>query len=190
MSDLNQFNAFLRRLDDRLTQVESMATQMKVQGNLPASLPGQYKGKPIPSIESCEITIPATTVRQSGNIVLAADGPFMARAIHFAWRPTAGQYPGRWRPVASSRDGDLANSDDLIDFYWEYQVTGSHRNRQNAPVPSAVVERGEAGNGYFDFLVEDAIQASCTITIAITPSVAPTNAGVLWVGFSGMYILG
>ena len=182
--------AYIRKLDERLAQLESGIQGAKIQGGIGASMPGQYPGKPIPTIEGVEIVVPVSQVVQQGNIVLAADGPFMARAIHFGWRATGGNNPGYWRPVASSKDPALAGIGfDCMNFYWEYQVTGSHRNRQNIPVPSAVAENGDFGRGFFEFLTEDAFGASSTITVRITPTRNPDSAGVLYVGFSGVYLL-
>lgn len=187
----NDLASFLRRMDAKMQQLEASLQGIRVNGNIPASLPGQYPGKPVPSIEGIEITVPANTNPQSGNIVLVADGPFYARAIHFAWRPTAGVNTGFWRPIAHSISLEIvgAVATDILDFYWEYQSTGSHRNRQNIPVPSAVLQEANSGRGYFEFLTEDVMEASTTITVKIQPTIAPTNAGVLYVGFSGVYVL-
>jgi len=185
----NQIFSLIRQLDNKLMAMESYLQSIKIQGDVPASLPGQYPGKPIPDIEGCEITIAANTNMSQGNIVLSADGPFLARAIHFCFRPTAGNQTGLWRPISSARSPDVGNDDDVINFYWEYQVTGSHRNRQNIPVPSAIPHQAEHGHGYFDFHVEDVFGATSTVSIKITPTVAPANAGIMFVGFSGAYLL-
>lgn len=182
-------NALLRRLDSRVSELASELQQVKVQGDMPASLPGQYPGKPIPHVEGVELSIAANTTTVAGNITISADGPFMARGVHFAWRPTAGNQQGIWRPTSSSRSPDVADIDDVIDFYWEYQVTGSHRNRQNIPVPSALTHAAEEGNGWWEFHVEDIFDETATVQIKVTPTTAPSNAGVLFVGFSGAYIL-
>ena len=185
----NQLFSIIRQLDNKITNLESYIQSIKIQQDVPASLPGQYPGKPIPDIEGCEIAIATNTNISQGNIVLSADGPFLARAIHFCFRPTAGNQTGLWRPISSARSSDVGNDDDVINFYWEYQVTGSHRNRQNTPVPSAIPHQAEEGHGYFDFHVEDVFEASSTVSIRITLTVAPKNAGVMFVGFSGAYLL-
>ena len=188
----NDLASFLRRMDAKMQQLEASLQGIRVNGNIPAALPGQYPGKPVPSIEGIEITVPANTNPQSGNIVLVADGPFYARAIHFAWRSTdAGANLGFWRPVAHNNCLEIVGgvATDVIDFYWEYQSTGSHRNRQNIPVPSAILQSANDGRGYFEFLTEDVMEASTTITVKIQPTNAPTHNGVLYVGFSGVYVL-
>lgn len=187
----NQLSAYIRNLERKVDLLAGQLSQVKVQGDLPASLPGQYSGKPIPSIESVEIDVPSqSTARISNNITIAADGPFMARAIHFAFRKTSGTNTNIWRPISSSEDFAIAGAD-VFNFYWEYQVSGSMRNRQNIAVPSTVPYYGDRGNGYYDFLVEDVFSPSSTVSIWVTPlaGLAEDNEGVLWVGFDGAYIL-
>ena len=183
--------ALIRRLQDRVDLLTARLNAVKVGAGAdqPASLPGQYPGKPIPHTEGVEIDVGANTNAAQGNITIAADGPFMAKRIHFAWRETDGTYVGEWRATSSVHDlaGNVGNQ--LINFYWEYQVSGSHRNRQNIPVPSACVDRAEEGNGYWDFAVQDVFAPTSTITIKVTPTVAPSYAGVLYCGFHGAYVL-
>jgi len=186
--EYNQVMAILRKMDDKVSGFAQEVQSVKVQGGLPASMPGQYPGKPIPSTEGVEIDIAANTTRVMGNIVFSADGPFLARSIHFCFRPTAGA-TGLWRPISSARSPDIGNDDDVINFYWTYQVTGSHRNRSNIDVPSAIPHQAEGGNGYFDLAVEDTFEATSTVSIWITPTVAPAHAGVMYVGFHGAYLL-
>lgn len=186
----NQAAAYLRALEKKIDQLSGSVETMKLQNGAGVALPGQYAGKCIPSVEGCEITMAASTNRVQGNITLAADGPFIARAIHFGWRPTAGNLTGKWRPIASTTDiANIGATFDTIDFYWEYAVTGSRRNRQNVPVPSAMLRQAETGNGYWDLPTEDAFSATATITVWVTPTVAPDHAGIMYVGFSGYYVL-
>lgn len=184
----NQIAAYIRSLEKRIDELSGTVQTVKNQNGAGVALPGQFAGKCIPSTEGVEISILANMNRYQGNITLSADGPFIARAIHFAWRPTAGGNAGLWRPVASADDIAIAGVD-IIDFYWEYSVTGSRRNRQNVPVPSAMLRMAERGNGYWDLPTEDAFSATATITVWVTPTVAPTSAGVMYVGFSGYYVL-
>ena len=189
-NDYNQVMAILRKMDNRMNAFAQEVESVKVQGGLPASMPGQYPGKPIPTTEGVEIDIGANTTRVMGNIVFSADGPFLAKSIPFCFRPTGGQNAvGMWRPISSSRSPDVGNDDDVINFYWEYQVTGSHRNRSNTAVPSAIPHQAEGGNGYFDLAVEDTFEATSTVSVWINPSVAPANAGVMYIGFHGAYLL-
>lgn len=186
----NQLAAYIRSLEKRIDQLSGSMETMKNQNGAGVALPGQFAGKCIPSIEGVDINIGAATNRVQGNITLSADGPFIARAIHFAWRPTADELTGKWRPVSSADLQDNSNiGHDVIDFYWEYSVTGSRRNRQNTPIASALLRMSELGHGYWDFATEDAFSATATITVWITPTVAPDHAGVMYVGFSGYYVL-
>jgi hypothetical protein len=187
----NALAAYIRNLEKKVDLLAGQLSQVKIQGDLPASLPGQYSGKPIPSIEGVEIDIPAqSTARVNGNIIIAADGPFMARAVHFAFRKTSGTNIDIWRPISSASDLAVAGTD-IFNFYWEYQVSGSRRNRQNIPIPSTVPDWGDRGNGFYDFLVEDVFSPTSTVSIWITPlaGLAQGNEGVLFVGFDGAYIL-
>ena len=181
----NQMSSFLRQLEKKVSDLQSQMSGIRIGGDLPASFPGQYAGKPIPSIEAVEIDITTTTNKQQGNIVLAADGPFYARAIHFAWKDSVSK---TWRPISSARDF-AGTGVGILDFWWEYSATGSRRNRQNILIPSSIVDDANQGNGMFSMLMEDVFDPTSTITIGITPTVAPTNEGVLWAGFSGAYIL-
>ena len=188
MSLTAQESAFLRQLMKKVDQLELQVNMKNVQGDQPVSFPGQYPGKPIPHTESVEIDITATTNQQQGNIVIAADGPFLVQRIHFAWRQTSGAGANIWRPISSVHD--LPNTGvALINFYWEYQCSGSHRNRQNNAVPSGAVDRMEEGNGAWELYVQDALAPTTTVTFRITPTTAPSYAGVLWVGMHGCYML-
>lgn len=185
----NQLAATIRILQQQVSKLGSELSMIKAGGGAASSLPGQYSGKPIPSFIGNEVDIPAAATRQQVNIVVAADGPFFARAIHFAYRPTAGGGAiNEWRPLSSI--DDIANAGvDIINFYFEYYVSGSQRNRQDNPVPSSILSKGDDGRGFFEFYCEDVFSPTATITIWITPTVAPANAGRMYVGFSGAYML-
>jgi len=185
----NQTAALIRKLRQEVADLQEKIGITKIQGDIPASLPGQYSGKPIPHTESVEIDIEKNTNAQQGNITLAADGPFLAQRIHFAFRPTAGNYSGVWRPLSSYEDQAGSTMNDAINFYWEYSVSGSYRQRQNNPIPSSCLTEMGRGNGAWDFYVQDVFNPTATITIKITPTNTPDNAGVMWVGFHGCYVL-
>jgi hypothetical protein len=187
----NDLNAYLGHLERMVTRLQSDVTSMKVSGDKPVSLPGQYAGKPIPSRVGVEMNVAAaSTARVQGNITIAADGPFCATSIHFAVRYVGGAASAEWRPISSVHD--ITNTGAFIpNFYWEYQVTGSHRDRQNIAVPSSLVDRAEEGNGFFDFSIQDVFAKTSTVTIWITPTINfdATQAAVVWAGFNGFYIL-
>lgn len=199
--NLNEISGFLRLIEKKFNTLEAHISSVMLQGEGPASLPGQYTGKPIPTTEGVEIDIEANVNQVSGNIVLAADGPFIAHKILFAWRPV--EQPGgqlwatenQWRPISSvsgreTRAANTIDTLDAIDFYWAYTVTGSRRERQNVPVPSACLEtETESGAGVYHLACPDAFSKSSTITVRVTPINAPVSTGVIWVGFHGYYIL-
>lgn len=185
----SEASALLRKLRSEVASLQSQLNMTKIQGDVPASLPGQYPGKPIPHTESVEIDVAANTTPVQNTITLASDGPFLAQRIHFAYRATAGALAGMWRPLSHYQDQSGAVMIDAIDFYWEYQVSGSYRMRQNNPIPSSLISGMELGNGAFDLYVQDAFDPRSTITIKITPTIAPTHAGVIWFGFHGCYVL-
>lgn len=196
MPSLDQFNAnnlsaYIRKLSERLDAQEKLIQTIRSQGGSLVSLPGNYAGKVIPSMIGQEMVIPAgVTTQQFGTITIAAEGPFMACSLHFAFRPTAGANAGCWRPVSSVNDIAMAGlANDVIDFYWEYQVSGSLRNRQDIPVPSSLLTRSEEGYGRWMFHVEDTFNASATIRMGVTPTRNPANAGRMYFGFHGTYIL-
>lgn len=190
MSLSDQEAGLIRKLFSRVDELEALVSAARNQSGAPVSLPGQYPGKPIPHTEGVEIAIGANVTTQQGNITIAADGPFFIQRIHFAFRPVnAIATNGLWRPTCSVEDPAGATILDAIDFYWEYQVSGSHRNRQNIPVPSAAVWQAEKGNGAWELFVNDVIPPTATLTIRITPTVAPQHAGVMYIGFHGCYVL-
>ncbi len=180
--------AMLRTMSNKITDLEAKLNMSKIQGDVPASLPGQYPGKPIPHTEGVEIAVAANTNQSQNNITIAADGPFLAHRIHFAWRPTSG-LTGLWRPLSHVEDHAGNVMVDAIDFYWEYQVSGSYRHRQNIAVPSSGLTEMGRGNGAWELYVQDVFSPTSTITIKVTPSAAPSHAGVLYVGFHGCYVL-
>jgi hypothetical protein len=191
---MNQLAAYMRQLERKFNAIESQMSAMQLQGGDMVSLPGQYTGKPMPTTEGCEIAIPTNTNLQQNNIVLTADGPFIAHRIVVAFRHTGaqGNFTNQWRPVSSvdGRETTAAGVLDIteaLDFYWEYVVTGSRRERQNIRIPSACMD--QRGVGIWDLCVPDAMEKSSTITFKVTPTVAPTYAGVIYVGFHGYYIL-
>lgn len=184
----NQEAATLRRMLDQINTLEEKIASLQIQGDRPPAFAGQYPGKPIPHTEGVEVNIGANTNPASGNITIAADGPFIASRILFAYRPTAGNLTGFWRPISHCMDYAPAGVD-VIDFTWQYQVSGSHRLRQNIPVPSAMPHRAEEGNGAWEFFVQDVIDPTATITVTVTPTIAPTHAGVMYIGFHGCYVL-
>ena len=189
--DPNTVFAMIRTLESRLSKVAAELNSVKMQGGSAASLPGQYAGKPIPTMIGQEVVAPAgVTTTLNLNITVAAEGAFMADSLHFAYRPTAGVNAGYWRPISGVNDIAVDGLvEDVFNFYWEYQVSGSHRQRQDIPVPSSLIDRFEQGGGRWQFHIEDTFSPTATIAIRVTPTRAMTNAGVLYAGFRGSYLL-
>ena len=183
-----QLAGMIRNLRNEVADLQAQINMTKIQGDIPASLPGQYPGKPIPTTEAVEVAIVTNTNQINGNITFASDGPFMAQRIHFAYRPTAG-LTGQWRPLSTIEDQAGGVMVDALDFYWGYQSSGSFRRRQNLPVPSSCLTEMARGNGAWDLFVHDVFDPTATVTITITPTRAPTHAGILYIGFHGCYML-
>ena len=74
--NLNEMAAYMRLQDKKINALESAYSAVQMQGGGPASLPGQYTGKIMPTTEGAEIVIPTNANLQQNNIVLTADGPF------------------------------------------------------------------------------------------------------------------
>jgi hypothetical protein len=181
---VNQISAYIRLMEQKINSFAAQLSAVKIQAAVPASLPGQYAGKPIPSTLGVEVTVPAGSMAAvRGNIRIEPDGPFQARAIHFAARYASGAAID-WVPTAST---DSAG----IDFYWEYMISGSRRNRQNIPVPSSLTWRAEVGNGYWDFIVPDTFPAASTVTVTITPCrvLSAEIDKTIYIAFSGAYLM-
>jgi len=194
--DINLLSA----LRSELNTVKAEIASMKVNGDQALSVPGQFPGRGLPARIGAEIDFDGTTRKHQINIIVPPDGPFHASSIAFAFRmTTVGQpdYTLMWRPISSIEDLTLALP--ALDFYWEYKVTGSSRERQNIPVPSAMVRRTETGMGYFPLIPQDVFDAVSTIIVYVTPTINMNNlfsrpggnggVGKLWVGFNGFYSL-
>jgi hypothetical protein len=187
----NSYFAALRKLESQVANLTAQLQNVRMQGGSAASLPGNYAGKPIPSMIGQEVVVPAgVTTQLQINITVAAEGAFAADSIHFAYRPTAGVNAGYWRPISGVNDIAVDGLlEDVFNFYWEYQVSGSHRQRQDIPVPSSLIDRYEEGGGRWQLHIEDVFSPTATIALRITPTRAMTNAGILYAGFRGSYLL-
>jgi hypothetical protein len=196
MTDFELLSALRSDLDSIKGEIASM----KVNGDQALSIPGQFAGRGLPARIGAEIDFDGTTRKHQINIIVPPDGPFHASSIAFAFRPTTiGQpdYTRTWMPISSIED--LTLTFPALDFYWEYKVTGSSRERQNIPVPSCMVLRSESGMGYFPLIPQDVFEAVSTIIVYVTPTINMNNlisrpggnggVGKLWVGFNGFYSL-
>jgi hypothetical protein len=191
-----------KNVSDYLTQLEHVVDQLAARISVGGTdLSKVYSSRPIPSIEGVEIpfkkddwTDPALKndyTRLSGNIIIAPDATFLARAIHFGVRFTSQiSYGVLGHPELQG------NWSTGLYFYWEYEVTGSKRKRMNIPVPCNVSYDADAGHGFFEFFVEDVFSPGSIVTIWITrigqqliPQQHEPLDGILWAGFSGTYVV-
>jgi hypothetical protein len=181
---LKNLEAKLNSLTSQLAQIRNVKTSQ-----LPNSLPGQYQGKPIPSVEGAEIYLPdghTPGQRVQATINLASDGPFLARAFHVAYRTTGGWLPidGAFTPPLIAMFGGMTTG-----FYWEYYVNGSRRDRQNIAAASPLLDGAEQGHGYFDFLTNDIFEPSSKIDIFLTLLDTVTDPETYYVALSGIYAI-
>jgi hypothetical protein len=179
------------------------------------SIPKEYIGKAIPAREAVEIFYPFYVERIQGNITIPADGPFVATSIHFAFISPWGQEEQGFSPAGDGRFQRISYIEDdespaslffgyatVKDFYWEYEVSESHKKRQNIQVPSSLVHQEELGNGFFPLVPCDVFPKTSTVTIYVTtlPRYVMDDdfvnfgeyyqqTGNLWCGFNGYYIL-
>jgi hypothetical protein len=193
--DLN----LLSSLRNEIAMIKSEIAAMKVHGDQQASLAGQYEGKPIPSRIGNEVVFDGSDRKIQINIPINSDGDYFASTIAFAFRFDfcSGEVPigMNWSAISSIEDVYLLTP--TIDFYWEYYVSGSGRQRQNIPVPSAMIQRTETGMGWFPLIPQDTFPAASVVTIWITPTLNLNSiiqeyegaSGIIWAGFNGFYSL-
>jgi hypothetical protein len=171
---------YIAELERKISILTSMANSV----DAPNALQSQSLGKAIPSILGIEISLLDTNgeigKRLMGNARVEADGPFQARAIHFAVR---------------GEDGELGDTFFKPPFYFEYQVSNSNRVRQNIPVASWLPRMGTdfnpngpwVGCGMWDLPTEDIFPATSTVTVWIT--MYEIGYKSIYIGFSGAYLL-
>jgi hypothetical protein len=174
------------QVSERITQLEKIVDALASKISAKTQMSGIVSSRPVPFIESVEIPfVGGNYERIDGKIIIAPDATFLARAIHFTCRLATSD--------TETEESVLGSFYDYLDFYWEYQVTGSRRRRMNIPVPSQVVYDSEWKDGMFSFFVEDVFSPGSTVTVWITPIGQPYGEkeenGFLWVGFSGTYVV-
>jgi hypothetical protein len=182
----------------------------------PISLQGQYKRKPIPARLGVEIPVPLVDpddfdpqTYYEGIIDINSDGDFVATGVYFFFKLDIGadsfifgnDVGGLWRYASSIRifpaPGFFVSQIGIQDIYWEYDVSRSHRFRQNIPVPASLPTMAEEGNGFFPLVPQDIFPRGETVTIRITPThplwIDDYDevgwSGIFWCGFNGFYIL-
>lgn len=133
------------------------------------------------------------TERQPQSIVIDQEGWFFCDRIWATWRPTAGLDIGRFKPVssgnamiASATAGAVLYPTDILDFVWEYQEGRSQRTRQNLPIPSDILYRGDL-DGFPP--AGDCFGPNSTVQFNVTPTRAPENDGILQIVVAGVQTL-
>jgi len=139
-----------------------------------------------------EITITATTNRVPQPFPISPKGWFFADRVWASWRPTAGSLTGLWCPLSHSdpviavhnASGVGVDVPDVLDFDWEYEDARTNQSRQNESrtIPGDLLFRRDS-DGYL--LGGDPWAPATSITVAVTPRVAPDNAGVITFTFLG-----
>jgi hypothetical protein len=142
-----------------------------------------------------QIALPAgATNRVIGNITISQKGWFFAERIFASWLPTTdiGGFgtANMWAPLARSNPyiagaGAIALAEvyNQLNFFFEYVDGRTQQARQNIPIPGDILYRTDH-DGYI-LPGGDAFGPNANIAVAITPTVAPTNHGVLSVAFNG-----
>jgi hypothetical protein len=148
----------------------------------------------VPMIYNIEITIPATTARQSATQNLTQGGYFILDEIRAAWRPTAGANAGTWQ-AGSSGHPEIVNAaeiggaavTDVLDFSWELVEGVAQRARQNVnPTPGHYLYGRDRG---MVLHAPDLYMPASAVTVFITPHSAPDNAGILVFSLCGRQML-
>jgi hypothetical protein len=167
-----------------INRAKMQLTALRFQADQPSSIPGNYVGKPVPTRIGATKIIPTNSTELNHSVVIPvnAGGPYFAKSIHFNFKTNIN---GFWYNIH-----DIANS-----FYWGYKVSGSERQRQNTPVPSALIERSETGGaGFFELVPQDAFEKNSSVTIWIElwypPATLMGYEVTMWAGFNGFYVLG
>jgi hypothetical protein len=140
----------------------------------------------LPFYNIINIVIPATTARQAVVLHTSTAGWYFADRIHVSFYPTAGANANTWRPIAPSDPvvATAAGAADIFNFSLEYFEDRTNRARQNDArlIPGDLFFRRD-GDGFL--LGGDPWAPGTDITVAITPLVAPDNAGVAVITFLG-----
>jgi hypothetical protein len=71
-----------------------------------------------------------------------------------------------------------------VNFFLEYYDGRTQQARQNLPIPGDILYRSDKDG--FILPGGDAFGPNANIAVFVTPTVAPTNAGVLYVTFNGV----
>lgn len=132
------------------------------------------------------------TNRIQGNITISQKGWFFADRISASYLPSAGApNANMWGPLARSNPyiagaGAIAGAEvtNQLNFFLEYYDGRTQQARQNLPIPGDILYRSDR-DGYI-LPGGDAFGPNSNIAVFITPTVAPTNAGAIYIVFNGI----
>jgi hypothetical protein len=155
--------------------------------------------KTIPFSYRIDVTITAaSTARVPGSTTINEEGYFFLDRIYFSWLPDtadgAAAPANVWTPFASSNPflfgsaavAGAAIGNDL-NFFTELSEGRAQRDRQDQPVPGDIFLRQD-GDGILG-PEGDAFGPNSSVTAHITPTLAPTNGGTLYVTLQGVQCL-
>lgn len=140
------------------------------------------------------VALPAASVaRVQVAITISQFGWFFADRIFASWLPSAGAGTlNMWAPIGRSNPviagaGHIAAGivvANTLNFFLEYADTRTQQARQNAPIPGDLLYRCD--NDGYTLPGGDAFAPNTAVSLIITPTVAPANAGTLYVCFNGV----
>jgi len=175
--DPSLFRARLKWLED-----EPMTFREATQNKASNTYPFTYVAS---------IPLAAATTRIQANITISQFGWFFADRIFASWLPGAGALIGMWAPIGRSNPfiagaGNIVVPEvaDQLNFFLEYSDVRTQQSRQNLPIPGDLLYRGD-GDGYI-LPGGDGFGPNTTISLYVTPTVAPQHAGTLYVMFNGI----
>lgn len=137
----------------------------------------------------------STTERTPLAFQVSEDGPFVAVYITAHWRPTAGTFVGRWRPISSdtpvNADG-LAT--DCVDFEYEIMQGGSDRLWQGSSQGSVLRASrdlfSDGGDGRPHYLgIAGFFERNENAIVNVAMLRTPDHAGLLKFEFHGYKII-
>lgn len=195
----------LKKLNERLLKMSEQFTELKCTNEYQAKMIKEIQlGKnfreyvtraaefTLPFRYIVEIPLTATTNRVPLPFPLSPKGWFFADRVWASWRPTDGALAGIWRPLSHAdpviavhnASGVGVDVPDVLDFDWEYSDARTNQARQNEArtIPGDLLYRHDS-DGYL--LGGDPWAPATTITVAVTPRVAPDHAGVITFTFLG-----
>lgn len=182
---LDRQNKEIKELSERLHASEQAVRDLSfgpdfrkfVKWNAEMVLPFRY---------IINISLSTDTTRVPGSVQTSPRGWFFADRVQVSFRPSAGDNENLWRPLASSDPTIAADGavGDVLNFSWEYfeARTNQARQSESKTIPGDLLFRND-GDGFL--LGGDPWSPATTVTVAVTPTIAPDNAGTLTFTFLG-----